>query len=300
MYNLFFADLFLEYFYANYPLLCLVIVFCTSLIIGSLLNMIIYRLPLSIFNNWRNECYDFLELDEQDKEKYKKDNNNNISILKPFRSICRNCKHKIAFYDNIPLLSYILLKGKCRHCSAHISLQYPFIELITAIASVIVVLTYGLNITSVLIILLTYLLILIATIDFEHYIIPDHLNYIGLWLGLLVNISMFQLIDIKYAILGAVVGYLLLWTIYWLFKLIRGKEGFGYGDFKLTALFGAWFGVFNLFPMLMISAVVAIFFAAIAHITNQRSIDKPFPFGPYLAIAGWIVLILQRSHVLIF
>jgi leader peptidase (prepilin peptidase)/N-methyltransferase len=245
-----------------------------------------------VFNDWHKECINFLELNTTDQKKYPS-KYPKLNFFSPLNSICPNCSHSIKIIDNIPILSFIILKAKCRYCQQKISWQYPLIELLSCIASLSVVLIWGLNITSLAILLLTYLLIVISGIDFKYLIIPDSLNYIGLWLGLVLNASMFKIVPLHFAVLGAVLGYLFLWSIYWLFKLIRGKEGFGYGDFKLAALFGAWFGFFNLFPMLIISSIVAIVFSIIAYFTHKRTMDQPFPFGPYLAIAGWLVLLFK-------
>lgn len=155
---------------------------------------------------------------------------------------------------------------------------------------------YGFTSLSLLILLLNYLLIVIAAIDYEHLIIPDNLTYVGLWLGLLVSIQFFNnesLTDINQAILGCVFGYLALWSLYWVFKIFTGKEGFGHGDFKLTALFGAWLGLSNLLPLLIIASVTGIIGSLIAKILNTRELDQPFPFGPYLALAGWIMLLYK-------
>ncbi len=281
----------LNLFLEMQPVLSYAIIIIFSLMIGSFLNVLIYRIPITIFNAWRSECYDYLELKPSANITTK-----NISILKPCRSFCPNCNQQINLIDNIPLLSYLMLKGKCKSCQKKISLRYPFIEFITMAASILVILEFGFSLLSLSIIFLTYLLILIAAIDFDHLIIPDNLSYIGLWLGLLINTQILGyngFIDINQAILGCIIGYLVLWSLYWIFKILTGKEGFGHGDFKLTALFGAWLGVYSLFPLLIIASLSGIIVSIIAKIAGKREFDQPFPFGPYLALAGWLMLLYK-------
>ena len=266
------------------------IIFC--LLIGSFLNMLIYRLPLMIFKEWQTECDHYLK--EQKKTKKKPDTN--VSLLKPSRSFCPKCNHTIAKKDNIPLISFILLKGKCRNCRKKIPLRYPLVELLTLIVGLSVFIRFDFDLLGLAVLFLSFILILIAFIDYEHMIIPDYLSYVGLWLGLLINISNYQIISIDLAIYGAICGYLLLWSIYWIFKLTTGKEGFGHGDFKLSALFGAWLGIFNIFPVLIIASITGTIVFMINHsLTESKShINKPFAFGPYLAIAGWLVLLFPE------
>ncbi len=266
------------------------IIFC--LLIGSFLNMLIYRLPLIIFREWRQECDNYL--DEIKKTK-KKQPAKDISLLKPARSFCPKCNHKIAKKDNIPLLSFVLLKGKCRHCKKKISLRYPAVELLTLIMGLAVFIRFDFNPLGVAVLFLSFILILIAFIDYEHMIIPDYLTYIGLWLGLLINSSSYQITYIQLAIYGAIGGYLLLWAIYWLFKLTSGKEGFGYGDFKLSALFGAWLGIFNIFPVLIIASITGTLVFVVSYfLSTKANLNKPFAFGPYLVFGGWAVLMLPE------
>ncbi len=271
-------------------------IFFLGLIIGSFLNMIIYRLPLIIFQEWRKDCHEFLntpKLQTNDSDA----NNKEITFFKPSRSFCPHCSKQIAIKDNIPVLSFFLLRGKCRDCQNKIHWQYPLIELITAASSVLVLSQFDLTLFSLSLLFLSYLLITIAFIDYNHMIIPDSLTYIGLWLGLIINTSMYQLIPIEYAISGAILGYMILWLIYWVFKLITHKEGFGHGDFKLSAMFGAWLGVYNLFPMLILASILGISVAVVAHISKRGNIHKPFPFGPYLALSGWLMLLFQNTII---
>lgn len=287
------SSLNIESIYINYPLITLIVVFIISLIIGSFLNVLIYRIPKSMFAEWRKDCCEFLELDNKTTNI---DDNVNINIFSPYRSVCPNCFTQISALDNIPILSFILLKAKCRACSNPISARYPFIELLTAVISVLVIYQFGLTITGLSVVFLSYLLIVIANIDAEHMIIPDHLTYIGLWSGILFNLNLvdyYGFTSIESAILAVIIGYLMLWGLYWIFKLTTGKEGFGHGDFKLTALFGAWFGLAYLFPMLIIASILAIIGSIVNSIFSNKDFREPFPFGPYLVIAGWLIIMYK-------
>lgn len=164
------------------------------------------------------------------------------------------------------------------------------------VASILVILKFGFSLLSLSVIFLSYLLIIIAAIDFEHLIIPDNLSYIGLWLGLFINtqiLTNISLANINQAVVGCIIGYLILWSLYWLFKLMTGKEGFGHGDFKLTALFGAWLGVYSLFPLLILASVSGIIVSLGAKLAGSRELDQPFPFGPHLALAGWLMILYR-------
>lgn len=291
---------YIQNFSSEYYLLSIVVLTIFSLLIGSFLNVVIYRLPITIFNEWRNDCYDFLEINPS-KENINKHNkkynvDSNITFFSPKRSQCPKCNNPIKFYDNIPILSFLLLRGKCRECNQSIAWRYPLIEFLTALASILVIFQFGFTPLGFSIIFLSYLLIIIAAIDFEHMIIPDSLSYVGLWLGLLINLKILNttnITSIDNSIIGAVVGYLLLWSLYWLFKILTGKEGFGHGDFKLTALFGAWLGVFHIFPLLIIASVTGIIFTVTSSLLGKHNLEQPFPFGPYLVFAGWIVLLYK-------
>lgn len=286
----------LDIFLNNYALVMYIFITVFGLMIGSFLNVVIYRLPIVIFTQWRTDCYDFLEINKKDQHIDKK--TAKISLFKPLRSMCPNCNKLISLKDNIPIISFLLLRGSCRQCKHKISYRYPIIEFLSAVATVLTINQFGFSQVAMAVLFLTYLLITIASIDFDHLIIPDNLSYIGLWLGLLINISIFETLpftSIYSAILGTILGYLTLWTLYWVFKLLTGKEGFGHGDFKLTALFGAWLGVEGIFPVLIIASILAIIISIISYLIKSRSFDKPFPFGPYLAFAGWIMLLFQDN-----
>ncbi|XPF93898.1 prepilin peptidase [Colwellia sp. RE-S-Sl-9] len=268
-----------------------------SLLIGSFLNVVIYRLPKIMEQGWYKECREFLA-DELPKTKENKSDTKEtaieeITLSKP-NSTCPNCGHLIRFYENIPVISWLLLKGKCSQCKNKISARYPIIELVTAFLGTVIAVHYGVTSTALFIILLTYALICLTMIDFDHMLLPDQITLPFLWLGILVNING-AIVPLQDAVLGAVAGYMSLYCVFWLFKLLTGKEGMGYGDFKLVALFGAWLG-WQLLPLLilMASAVGAIIGISLMVFKNHQR-EQAIPFGPYLAIAGWITMIWGNS-----
>ena len=266
-------------------------VFIFSLTIGSFLNVVIYRLPQMLQRQWQQECREFLQAELKPNLPPLPEP---ISLAKP-NSRCPQCGHNIHFYENIPVVSWLILKGRCSQCHNAISARYPLVELTTAVLSVIVAIHFGASIMTVAALLLTYALISLTLIDYDHMLLPDQITLPLLWLGLLVNTSDHGFTDLHSAVIGAIAGYLSLYCVFWLFKLLTGKDGMGYGDFKLFAVFGAWLG-WQLLPLLilMASAVGAIIGIALMLI-KKRSSDYAIPFGPYLAIAGWITLLWGDS-----
>lgn len=259
-----------------------------GLIIGSFLNVVITRLPKMLFANWTCDCEEFLGITDT-QSKQESVNPHKFNLCVPC-SHCPNCKAPVKFYDNIPLISYIILKGRCRACNCQISPQYPTVELLSSILPASIVYMHGISFISLLFCLLTLILICQSFIDFNHQIIPDELTMPVLWLGLIIN-TQGVLVPLEQAVIGAAAGYMVLWGFYQLFKLATGKEGIGFGDFKLLAMFGAWFG-YSVLPAIVImsslvGAVVGI--AMIVFCKHEKS--KPIPFGPYLAIAGWIAML---------
>jgi len=252
-----------------------------GLSVGSFLNVVIYRFPLMLENDWKSQCRELLEIKETSIETA-------ITLSKP-ASTCPQCGHKIRAWENIPLLSYIFLKGKCSDCQAHISIQYPLIEFLTGVLSLAVALKFGVSWQTLFALILTWSLVAMSVIDIHKQILPDDITLPVLWLGLLLSIFNIY-IDPANSIIGAITGYMILWSVYQLFKLITGKEGMGYGDFKLLALFGAWFG-WTFIPLIIIlsSASGAIIGIAMM-LFNKQERSTPIPFGPYLAIAGWIAM----------
>ncbi|WP_281277699.1 prepilin peptidase [Thalassotalea mangrovi] len=275
------------------PLFYFSTVFILGLVIGSFLNVVIYRLPKMLEQEWYCECRELLsqELNEKGSKALKAsrieaEKSGILSLSKPASS-CPNCGHKIKAWENIPVISWLLLRGKCSSCKEPISIRYPAIELVTGLLSVAIASHYGVTWVTVAMLLLTWCLVALTMIDFDKMILPDQMTLPLVWIGLLLNLNgMF--VSIETAVIGAVAGYMSLYTVFWLFKLVTGKEGMGYGDFKLFAVFGAWFG-WQLLPLLILMAsfVGAIIGISLMVLRNHEG-SKPIPFGPYLAIAGWI------------
>ena len=249
-----------------------------GLSVGSFLNVVIYRFPLMLENDWKSQCRELLELEEKSQE--------TITLSKP-ASTCPQCGHKIRAWENIPVISYLLLKGKCSECQSSISLQYPLIELLTGCLSLAVAIKFGVSWQTLFALILTWSLVSMSVIDIHKQILPDDITLPILWLGLLISIySIFT--DPVSSIIGAAAGYMILWCIYQLFKLLTGKEGMGFGDFKLLALFGAWFG-WELLPLVIIlSSATGAIIGILMIVVKKHEKSTPIPFGPYLAIAGWI------------
>ena len=270
----------------NSPAYFYTIVVVFSLLIGSFLNVVIYRLPKMLEQGWKSECREFLA---DELAKPIQVDESPITLSTPSSS-CPKCQHKIRFYENIPVISWVFLKGKCSQCKAKISLRYPMVELATAILSVVIAANYGVTFTTLMLLVLTWGLICLTLIDVDHMLLPDQITLPLLWLGLLINING-AIVPLQDAIVGAVAGYMSLFSIFWLFKLITGKDGMGHGDFKLVALFGAWIG-WQLLPLLilMASAVGAVIGISLMVFKNHQR-EQAIPFGPYLAIAGWITLL---------
>ena len=270
----------------NSPAYFYTIVVVFSLLIGSFLNVVIYRLPKMLEQGWKSECREFLADELANPIQV---NESPITLSTPSSS-CPKCQHKIRFYENIPVISWVFLKGKCSQCKAKISLRYPMVELATAMLSVVIAANYGVTFTTLMLLVLTWGLICLTLIDVDHMLLPDQITLPLLWLGLLVNING-AIVPLHDAVVGAVAGYMSLFSIFWLFKLITGKDGMGHGDFKLVALFGAWIG-WQLLPLLilMASAVGAVIGISLMVFKNHQR-EQAIPFGPYLAIAGWITLL---------
>lgn len=250
-----------------------------SLCVGSFLNVVIFRLPKIMEQEWQQECHSFLHPDQPPLEQKK------FTLSYP-PSTCPKCQHKIRWYENIPLLSWIiLLRGKCSQCKNTISVRYPFVELATMICSLIVAAHFGPNLATVFGLIFTWVLIALTGIDFDTQLLPDRLTYPLIGLGLAIN-SYGLYISPTQAIWGTLIGFLSLWSVYILFKIITGKEGMGYGDFKLLAALGAWMGPLQLPLIILLSSVVGAIIGII--LLKMTKENKAFAFGPYLAIAGWI------------
>jgi len=267
----------------NTPVLFILLIGIIGLLVGSFLNVVIYRLPVMMQRQWRSDCQNYLEL-PADAE-----HNEVFNLSRPL-SRCPSCKTPIKPYQNIPVLSYVLLKGQCANCGLAISKRYPLIEAFTAILSMLVAWHFGYSMQAGFALLLTWSLVALSFIDIDHQLLPDSITLPMLWLGLLLSVfSVF--VDANTSIIGAVAGYLCLWTVYQLFKLATGKEGMGYGDFKLLALFGAWLGWQVLPVIILLSSLVGAVIGVSMIVFGGHERGKPIPFGPYLAAAGWLAML---------
>ena len=248
-------------------------------LVGSFLNVVIHRLPIMMERQWQQQC---AELSQQQQPA----ETETYNLAQPGSS-CPHCGHKIRPWENIPVISYLMLRGKCSGCGAHISLRYPIIEAITATLSGFAAWQFGFGWETAAALLLTWSLIPLTVIDLDHQLLPDSITLPFLWIGLAINLSgLFT--DINSAIIGAIAGYLSLWSVYWGFKLLTGKEGMGYGDFKLLAMLGAWMGWQMLPLIILLSSLVGAVIGIALILFRGRDHNIPIPFGPYLAIAGWI------------
>lgn len=253
-----------------------------GLMVGSFLNVVIYRLPVMMEREWRDQCSEYAGAGSATSE--------DVFTLYTPASRCPACGHRIRFYENIPLLSYLWLGGKCSACKTSISLRYPAIELLTAVLSAVVAWHFGFGWQTCAAVLLTWALLALSMIDADHQLLPDAITLPFLWIGLVL--SLFPVFaDIHSALIGAVAGYLSLWIVYQLFKLLTGKEGMGFGDFKLLALLGAWLGWQALPMIILLSSAVGAILGSAMLIIQGRGHQQTIPFGPYLAIAGWIALL---------
>lgn len=253
---------------------------CLGLALGSFLNVVILRLPKRLEWQWKNDSREILG----EPELY--DPPPPGIVVE--RSHCPHCGHQLSWYENIPLVSYLVLRGRCRNCKTPISLQYPLVELLTMLLVLACVWQWGFGWQGFGAIVLTCFLIALTGIDLRTQLLPDQLTLPLMWLGLIGNIDNLYM-PAKPALVGAIIGYLSLWTVWWLFKQITGKEGMGHGDFKLLAAIGAWVGLKGILPTILISSLVGAIIGSIWLAAKGRDRATPIPFGPYLAIAGWIV-----------
>lgn len=256
-----------------------------GLLIGSFLNVVIHRLPKMM----QRESDNYVA-HESGKELPHTDRYN---LMVP-RSCCPHCGHQISALENIPVVSWLVLRGKCRNCKAAISPRYPIVELITGLLSALLVWTFGSGLAGVGALLFVYLLIAMTWIDYDTKLLPDDLTLPLLWAGLLINVNG-TFVPLQDAVIGAAAGYLVLWSVYWLFKLATGKEGMGYGDFKLLAALGAWMGWAMLPTIVLLSSVVGAIVGISLIVFAKRGRDNPIPFGPYLAAAGLIALLWGKD-----
>ena len=256
-----------------------------GLVVGSFLNVVIHRLPKMMERQWERECAEFLGEEFRGEESPKSEP---YSLAFP-GSHCPSCNAEIKPLQNIPVLSYLFLRGRCANCSVSIPIRYPLIELLTAAIWILCGLSFGVSNALAAAMFLTAVLISLTAIDLDHQLLPDNLTLPLLWVGLLINIDA-TFVPLESAVLGAVFGYLCLWSVYWLFKIITGKEGMGYGDFKLLAALGAWFGLSALPTIVLLSSLVGAVIGIALIVMRRQDRETPMPFGPFLAGAGLIHL----------
>lgn len=284
----------------GWPLLAVASLF--GLLVGSFLNVVILRLPQRLLHDWREQSRELLGLGpepalmqnlaepsaipfDEDLPAAAQPEPPPDLVFKP--SHCMHCKHALAPLDNIPLLSWLALGGRCRYCRTPISVQYPLIEALAALAALAVVWQYGFSLQSAAGLLLSFSLIALAGIDFRTQLLPDQITLPLLWGGLLLALLPVSVTPAQ-AVLGATIGYLSLWSVYWVFKLATGKEGMGYGDFKLMAALGAWMGPMSLLPIILLSSLVGAVIGSLVLFLRDKDSSTPIPFGPFIAAAGWI------------
>jgi leader peptidase (prepilin peptidase)/N-methyltransferase len=256
--------------------LCIIV----GLMVGSFLNVVIHRLPKMMEREWRAQCAELDGRAEEESPRY--------NLIVP-RSACPHCNHPISALENIPVISYLLLRGKCRGCKAPISVRYPVVEALSGLLCGYVAWRFGFGLSAFAALLFVWALLALTFIDFDTQLLPDSITLPLLWAGLLLNLS-HTYTDLPSAVVGAAAGYLSLWSIYWLFRLVTGKEGMGYGDFKLLAAIGAWLG-WQMLPLVILgSSVVGAVVGITLIVVARHGRNIPIPFGPYLAGGGLVAL----------
>ncbi len=269
-----------------------------SLIIGSFLNAVIYRIPIMLEKSWREGCEEYFDTNNTEDTKDAKN-----EITEPFnlfvpRSQCPQCGHMITALENIPVFSYLFLRGKCSSCKTSISLQYPLTELATMLISLLIAWKFGVSMQTVALLLLTWTLITLSLIDLKKMLLPDNLTLPLLWLGIIFN-YFGTITDLRSSIIGAIAGYLSLWSVYWVFKFITNKEGFGFGDFKLLAALGAW-GGWQVLPFtIFVSSLLGAVFGILLMVIQRSTESKQIPFGPWIAIAGFIAILWREDIIML-
>ena len=275
---------------ADSPLFFLSFVFIVSLMVGSFLNVVIYRLPVMMERSWKADFQAHFETDVSTLGSNTDSTESTpFNLIKP-DSTCPKCQHKIRAWENIPVLSWLLLRGKCSQCKNAISIRYPLIELGTALCSVWIAWHFGYSWSALAGVVMTWILVALIFIDIDTMLLPDQLTLPLLWMGLLFSIVN-PAVSSADSIIGATVGYLSLWSVYWGFKLLTGKEGMGYGDFKLLAALGAWMGWQYLAIVVLMSSLVGAVIGISVLSFQGKDKGQAIPFGPYLAIAGWLTLL---------
>jgi leader peptidase (prepilin peptidase) / N-methyltransferase len=277
---------------------CLVL----GLVVGSFLNVVIHRVPIMMERQWREQCAELERPDHAATLPAAAAAKERFNLIVP-RSTCPACRAPITAWQNIPILSYLLLRGRCAKCKVHISVRYPIVEALTGILSAAVAWKLGFAWPMAAGLLLTWFLVALAFIDIDHQLLPDSLTLPLLWLGLFLSLFAATAggapvpVDMRSSIIGAIAGYLCLWTVYHLFRLLTAKEGMGYGDFKLLAALGAWLGWQMLLPTVLIAAAVGAVVGIALLAARRQSRSVPIAFGPFLAAAGWLMLMFGRELV---
>lgn len=266
----------------NSPVVLISFALLLGLMVGSFLNVVIHRLPMMMERSWKQEYQSYFHPEEAVEQ-------NTFNLIKP-DSECPKCQHKIRAWENIPLLSWLWLKGKCSRCKAPISARYPLVELLTGLLSAWLAWHFGFGWPLLAALIFTWLLIAMTFIDLDRMLLPDQLTLPLLWLGLLLSTQHIFVSPVE-AIIGATAGYLSLWSVYWGFKLLTGKEGMGYGDFKLLAALGAWVGWQYLPMIILLSSFVGAILGVILLSVQGKDKGQAIPFGPYLAVAGWLTFL---------
>lgn len=284
----------MDLLFAQSPVLFAACVFVLGLLIGSFLNVVIHRLPIMLERQWRAECAELSGTPAKAEAPY--------TLVKP-RSACPSCQAPIKSHQNVPVLSWLLLKGACASCGAKISARYPIVELLTGVLSAAVAWKFGYGWAAAAALVFTWYLVALTFIDFDTQLLPDVMTLPLLWFGLTASLFVGQfggadiVVDTGTAVIGAIAGYLSLWSVYHLFRLATGKEGMGYGDFKLFAALGAWLGWQMLLPIILFAAGVGAITGIALIVIQGRDKSTPIPFGPFLAAAGWLALMFGHDVV---
>ena len=260
-----------------------------GLLLGSFLNVVVHRLPKMMERQWAAESAEWAGQEVPETERF------NLSTP---RSRCPHCQHQIRWFENIPVASYLALRGKCSACGVHISARYPLVELATGALFFYCAWHWGLSFTGLAWSLFSAALLTLALIDWDTTLLPDDITLPLLWGGLVASAMQWTAVPLPAAVWGAVAGYLSLWSVYWVFKLVTGKEGMGYGDFKLFAALGAWFGVQALIPIILVASVIGALVGIAMKFMSQLREGGYIPFGPFLAGAGFAAMLLRPESIL--
>ncbi|HEY5928770.1 MAG TPA: A24 family peptidase [Burkholderiales bacterium] len=289
----------------NEPAILILVCTCVGLLVGSFLNVVIHRLPKMLERDWDSQAADLLEQRDMAAPAAKlreAAGTTKYNIVVP-RSSCPHCGRGIRAYENVPIISYAFLRGRCAGCKARISIRYPIVEALTGIMSAYIAWRFGFSLAMAGALVFAWSLIALTAIDIDTQLLPDDITLPLLWLGLLVNLNG-SFVSLQSAVIGAVAGYLSLWSIYWLFKLTTGKEGMGYGDFKLLGAIGAWLGWKMLPAVILLSSLVGAVVGISLIVFARHGRNVPIPFGPYLAVAGLIAMFwgetINRTYLQLF